>query len=711
MAGPRRPTSRARDRQPHRFSALLLTLLLLAPAIVHGQNPPVGDTARLRLDSLQVMVTRAAVTPDRSPMAISVVGRTAIQDGRPAVALDEALAAVPGLVVSNRHNFSLGPRIIMRGMGARAAFGVRGVRVMVDGIPLTMPDGQTNLNNLDLGSAGSIHVLRGPASALFGNAAAGVIAVETEPAPATFATETRLIAGNQGRGDLTRFIKAQTKIGQTIRGVDYVASMARLEVDGYRDHARTRQTLFNARLRAATGPATRLSVVVNAIDMPVADNPGALPLQQARAEPTAAWPNNVTTQSGEATRQAQVGVRLQHAGQRGRADVAAYGITRSLDNALPFGFIALDRAAGGLRASYEVAFASLPGAPGLIAGIDVEAQRDERREFANQAGQPVGAPRRDQQDRVTAVGPFAQLRGGTGPLELILGARYDAVRFEVDDRRGVEPDRSGRRTLHALSPMIGATWELRHVTLFANVASAFQTPTTTELINAPPAAGGQCCPAGFNPDLEPQRAYSTEIGARAGWGTVLHGALSFYHMDVRDALVPFQVPEVEGRDFFRNAARTRHRGMELSTALSPRTGILLHGALTWTDVRFRADSTGDALAGNRVPGVPARRVHAGLSWTPGRTRLSADLDYTSEQHTNDANTAIAPAVTRVDFRAEWSLRAVGAEFAPFVVLNNAFNARYYGSVSVNAFAGRYYEPAPGRNVYAGASVRTGPWRR
>jgi iron complex outermembrane recepter protein len=129
-------------------------------------------------------------------------------------------------------------------------------------------------------------------------------------------------------------------------------------------------------------------------------------------------------------------------------------------------------------------------------------------------------------------------------------------------------------------------------------------------------------------------------------------------------------------------------------------------------VRFTADpTTGDALAGNRVPGIPARRAHASISWNPGRYRLSVDVDHTGEQHTNDANTAAAPAVTRIDVRAEWSMRAAGAEFMPFVVLNNALDQRYFGSISVNAVGARYYEPAPGRNVYAGVSVRTGAWRR
>src|SRR5690606_27208123 len=216
--------------------------------------------------TLRVPVTRSLISAELAPVALSVIRRHEIQDARATVGLDEALASVPGLIVNNRQSFSLGSRIVIRGFGARAAFGVRGMRVLVDGIPLTMPDGQTNLNNLDLGSAGTIHVLRGPASALFGNAAGGVIAVETEPAPGPLSTEAGVTLGNQGRSSLTRLWKAQAKVGGTSGGVDYLASVSRMQADGYRDHGRARQTLVNARAGMHIGPSTRVSLVLNAVD-------------------------------------------------------------------------------------------------------------------------------------------------------------------------------------------------------------------------------------------------------------------------------------------------------------------------------------------------------------------------------------------------------------------------------------------------------------
>jgi iron complex outermembrane receptor protein len=688
-------------------AALTCLALGFTASAVAAQTPQ--DTAVVRLDTLHVPVTRSSVSTARVPVSVSLIGRERIQDARATIGLDEALAGVPGLIVDNRQNFSLGSRIVIRGLGARAAFGVRGVRMLVDGIPLTMPDGQTNLNNVDLGSAGAIHVLRGPASALFGNAAGGVIAVETEPAPGARSAEVRVTAGDQGRSSLTRMWKAQAKVAETVGAFDYLASVSRMHADGYRDHARARQTLLNARAGYSASAATRVTLVVNVADMPVADSPGTLPIDSARSTPHMAWAGNVATGSGESMRQGQIGLRLQHAGRVSRTDVSAYVLRRTLENPLPFGVVIdLGRTASGIRALHERGF----GAVAVIAGTDVEAQRDDRLEFDNVRGAPSGEPRRDQEDRVASIGPFAQARIDLGRAGLTLGARYDAVRFETIDRRDVVPDESGERTLHAPSVMAGLTFALPPATLFANVATAFQTPTTTELLNAPPAPGEPCCPGGFNTDLEPQRMLSTEVGVRGSIAERWSFEAAAYLMHVRDALVQFQVAEAAGRDFFRNAGRTRNRGIELATSAAITRTVTLSGAYTLTDVRFRDDgSDDDAFEGNRVPGITPHRVFAAATWSPGATTITAELQHNAAQYADDANTAENPAYTLLDARAQTALAIGTVELAPFVALNNLFDTNYFGSLTVNAFGGRYYEPAPGFNVVIGASVRTGSWRR
>ncbi|HEX2168060.1 MAG TPA: TonB-dependent receptor [Longimicrobiales bacterium] len=685
-------------------SAAVVCSLLCTAAPLHAQVPV--DSV-IPLDSLQVPVTRTSVSAARAPVSLSLIGRERIQGARATIGLHEALAGVPGLIIDNRQNFSLGNRVVIRGLGARAAFGVRGVRVLVDGIPLTMPDGQTNLNNLDLGSAGSIHILRGPASALFGNAAGGVIAIETEPAPGPRSAEARVTVGDQGRGSLTRLWKAQAKVAETIGAFDYLASVSRMETDGYRDYGRAEQTLLNTRAGLQAGDATRITLVLNAVDMPVAENPGSLPLDSALATPTMAWPRNVATGSGESMRQAQIGVRLHHERSHSRTDISVHALRRSLENPLPFAVIDLGRTAGGVRALYEHGL----GRVTVTAGVDAEAQSDDRLEFANEGGSPTGAPRRDQEDRVASIGPFAQARVSAGPAGVSLGARYDAVRFETIDRRA-DVDESGERTLHAPSFMVGATLDLGAAILFANVASAFQTPTTTELLNAPPAPGQPCCPGGFNTELEPQRVISRELGLRGSVSPRVSYEAAAYIMDVRDALVQFQVPEAEGREFFRNAGRTRHRGIELAANAAIMRDVSLSGAYTFTDVRFRDDgSTETSYEDNRVPGITPHRVFAAATWSPRASSITLELHHNGSQPADDANTAENPGYTLLDLRARTSFATGMIDIAPFVALNNLLDRSYFGSLTVNAFGSRFYEPAPGFNVTLGASIRTGAWRR
>jgi iron complex outermembrane receptor protein len=679
----------------------LFALCTLLPATLNAQ---VADTARVRLDSLQVSVMRSTQDLSRAPFAVSTVGRTHIQDGRLTVGLDEALAVVPGVIVNNRQNFSLGSRITIRGLGARAAFGVRGVRVITDGIPLTMPDGQSNLNNVDLGSAGAIQVLRGPASALHGNAAGGVISIVTESAPQLFSGEGRITVSDAGRDELNRLMKLQVKVGQTLGALDYIASVSRMETDGFRDFSSAEQTVLNTRIGYTASNATRIALTFNIADAPVAQNPGSLPRDSMALRPSMAWPRNVATGAGESARQSQLGLRALHQGAAIHADVSVYGLTRSLENPLPFAYIMLDRRAGGVRAVVEKRSDTF----GLSGGIDAEAQRDERREFANTAGEPTGTARRDQIDRVASIAPFAQARVRAGAAGFTLGARYDVFRFETEDLRGVTPDQSGDRSMSAPSAMLGITYDASPATFFANLGTAFQTPTTTELLNAPPAAGQPCCPVGFNEQLDPQRALSAEIGARMTVaGTALDAAL--YWMDVKDALIAFQVPDGDGREFFRNAGRTRHRGLELSAARRLHA-LDLGASYTYTDVRFEDDGVAtQSFEDNHVPGIPPHHVFASVSGNFSVARATLEVQHHAAQFTDDANTAEADAYTLLALRTQGTIRARGFSVSPWVAVENLLDEDYAGSVTVNAAAARFYEPAPGRTLQLGLTVRTGAW--
>ncbi|MCI0433054.1 MAG: TonB-dependent receptor [Gemmatimonadetes bacterium] len=686
------------------------------PAAAQATRPPQDSIRAIPLDSLAVSVTRGTLSRERMPAAIRQLDAADIQGAQAAIGLDEALDRVPGVLVNNRYNFSLGARISMRGLGARAAFGVRGVRVLADGIPLTMPDGQSNLNNVDLGSAGRIEVLRGPASSLYGNAAGGVIAISSEPPPARTGVDARLLAGDAGRDTLGRVLRLHAKTGgQAPNGSGWLLSLSHLDTDGFRDFSRAEQTLLNAKGTLALDERSTLTLLVNAVDAPVSQSPGALPIDSVRVRPSMAWPNNVRTGSGEATTQVQTGLTWVRTDGADRFDIAVYGLGRNVDNALPFAFILLERRAAGLRSSWSGTPLRSSDQFAVTGGVDVEWSRDERREFNNVSGAPGTTMQRSQTDRVSTIGPFAQVSfRASERVDLVAGARYDAVKFATDDMHLSDGgDDSGDRTLSALSPMAGISWAIRpRLRLYGNVATAFQTPTTTELINSPPATGQPCCPGGFNVALDPQKARSMELGARGDIGDGITIDAAFYHMNVQNTIVPFQVPDGEGREFFRNAGESRHRGVEVA-ALVP---IGRHAAtLAWTfnDFVFLDDGVESIdHEGNRLPGIPRHHLFAGLRLFPrDEVRIDLEADHTGEYFSNDANeeSSVNPAATVLDARLYWTRRFRQWRIAPFIAINNITDERYNASVVVNAVGRRYFEPAPGRNLHLGLSIAAGGW--
>ena len=682
-----------------------IALLLLA--LAGSASAQERDTARVRHRPVEVTVTRSIQSDVRTAAPVTVVSAAEIQRGQPTIGLDEALAVVPGVTVNNRYNFSLGTRIAIRGLGARAAFGVRGVRVLVDGVPLTMPDGQANLNNIDLASTGRIEVLRGPASSLYGNAAGGVISLESEAPPLrSFAGELRTVFGDLGRDDLGRMSKHQVKLGGQQGSADYLLSLGRMETDGYRAHSRAEQSTLNARVRF--GNATRFHAVLNHADAPVAQNPGSLPRDSANRRPAMAWPRNVATGAGESAQQTQLGVGAERQLQFGLVRVSAYGLTRSLENPLPFGYIMLDRKGGGARAAVSSSPRLGSAELSLIAGTDIELQRDDRSEFDNVNGN-AGTRRREQQDRVFTAGPFAQLTfSPTTRLALTAGARYDWVNFETEDRFLSDGrDDSGKRSLQAFSPRIAALFALsEQSSIYGSVSTAFQTPTTTELINRPPVTGSPCCPGGFNESLEPQRALNFELGIKGNWRGLARYELVGFHMKVDDALVPFQVAGVEGREFFRNAGETKQRGLEAALGVTPVRWLSIDAAYTRSDFTFVDDgNAANAFEGNEIPGVAPDHLFGRVRIRPHRAvTVELEHEYTSEFFTDDANLNRNSSAAITDARLILEADYNDLRITPFIALNNLSDERYNSSVVINAAGARYFEPAPGRNLYLGVSL-------
>lgn len=700
-------------RSPPALRHLAATLALLgAPVSSALAQLPADSAARARaardsaqaLDPVRVTVLRTPFDLSRAPFAISVLGTAELQRARPGFNLAESLVAVPGVQVDNRYNYALGERISVRGFGARAQFGVRGVRVLVDGIPATMPDGQTTLNHVDVASLGRAEVVRGPAAAIYGNASGGVLQLETEPAPsAPLSQRFRVLGGGDGLRRLQSTTAGRSTAGAT--PMDYSLNLSRLHYDGYRSWQDARNT-YAALNVGAGGPRTSVRLVGHLSNYE-AHNPGALSTELLRADPTQAFADNERRwRAGEEGRHRQLGATLRQELPAGELRISGYGLTRVLMNPIPQRFIDLDRRAGGARAAYGLPVRVAGRPVQFVAGVEREAQRDDRQNFVNDTGRRA-ALTLDQLERVTSTAGFAQLAVEASSRLNVLGAfRYDNTRFSAEDRfvSATNADDSGRRTMRATSPSLGVNWRVgRAASVYANYATAFETPTTTELANRPSGAGG------FNPDLEPQRTRSVEVGGSTPVTRRATAQLSLYRARVRGALIPFEVPGAAGRQFFRNAGSAIHRGVEAGATLAPVGGVSLRASYTFTDARFDEYAVaGVSFADERVPGVAPHRGEAVLGYEgPFGVLLELEERYASAVPVTDANTAgtEAPPYAVTNLRlAVPRARVAGVALAPFVGLTNVFDREYVGSVTVNAFGRRYYEPAPGRTLYVGLEL-------
>src|SRR5437764_5839831 len=664
-----------------------------------------------------VSVTRANPPINRIPQAVHLIERTEISRGRPTWGLDEALVTVPGVYAANRYNFSLDQRISIRGFGARSAFAVRGIKVLVDGIPQTLPDGQGQLTNLELGAADRIEILRGSASALFGNASGGVISIWTDPtAPQSIRQDLRVLFGTFDR-DLNRtWSKWQSSTAFRVGSGSGLVTVSRLDYTGRRQHSDADFRNVNSRWHFPLAKGWSLAATADLGWDPRADNPGALTAAEMARNPDSAAAINITRVAGKDVTQGQGGVtvRREFAGG-GEASLTVFGIARSLKNPTTFAYIDLDRFDYGTRVavSRPLPLGSLEHR--LTAGIDFQRQRDDRKNFRNNAGQVDTTVRTlDQLEHVTEVGPFVQSALQVTPhVSVTGGLRYDWVNFRADDRlvTASNPDDSGRRLMRALSGSVGvAVTPADALTVYGNVGTSFETPTTTELTNRPSGAGG------FNPTLEPQKATNYEVGVRGDVAGRLNYSLALYHAAVRGELIPFPVPaDANGRVFYQNAGRSRHRGVELGSELEIAAGLNLVTTWTYSDFRYTRYTLGtQVLDGQALPGIPQHWLHFLLQLRPPALRggwVEVEETHSSGFTVDDtASTSNAPRTGpwwTTNLRAGWDGTVGSVRLRPFVGFNNVWNRAYVGSVVINAANRRYYEPAPGRNVYVGFSLGAG----
>ncbi len=688
-------------------------LALAASVCAHAQELPVVPQ-----EPVVVSATRSATRVFDVPAAVGVVDGETIRSAGPMVNLSEALVRVPGISVLNRQNFSQDLQLSVRGFGSRSTFGIRGVRLIIDGIPATMPDGQGQASSVSLSSAERIEVLRGPLALLYGNAAGGVVQVFSE---AGSERPTVTLGTSAGAYDARRY---EVKFSGSSGPHGYTVDVSRYSTDGYRDHSAAQRDQLNAKWRWQLSDATRIDTVVNVLDQPLALDPLGLTRAQWEDNPRQSPAIAIQQDAHKTVKQKQAGSVLEHRFDADTTFVARiYVGRRELDNALSVplaaqlpatssgGIVDFDRHYSGAGVQLQRRFALADFAVArLLAGFDYDRMLDDRQGYLNNSG-VRGALRRDEDDKVANTDALLQASVDFGDRwSAIAGVRSSRVRFETADRYIApgNPDDSGELVYRATNPVAGVTWHASPaLNVYANAGRGFETPTFTEL--AYRNAG-----SGINKDLKASRSRHVELGAKWRAASAHSFEAALFDIRTRDEIVVDT--NVGGRSTFRNAGPTARRGIEL--AYTGRWSRDWRATVSVTALRARFDETvasGTGAAavtiarGNRLPGTPERSAFAEVAYAPraawGGFNTALEVVHVGHLYVNDANDDSAPAVTLVNLRAGFKHRIGGFEIEPLLRLENATDRRYAGSVIVNEANRRFFEPAPPRGWMASIIAR------
>jgi iron complex outermembrane receptor protein len=687
---------------------------LLASPLSWSADDQANPLAAAVLPEVRITAGRIAQKQFDAPASVHALDASALDWARPQVNLTEVLTFVPGLMSANRHNYAQDVQISIRGFGARAAFGLRGIRLIADGIPATTPDGQGQASTVSLTSADQVVVTTGPLAQLYGNSAGGVIQVQTRQPTDTPQGQIQSLWGSYGlqRTDW----QASGRSG----AVGMVADLSTFATDGYRANSAAKRTHFNGVLTWDVQPGTRIKLVINAFDMPQALDPLGLSRAQFDQDPSQAGSHALADRARKTVRQEQGGLlleqrlagglRLQTRLYAGHRDTQQFQARTSGSNGSWIG-LSRDYAGAGLQLGAQRGLAPDVSLDWTV-GLELDRSAERRQGGLSNAGQIIGGLNRDEVNTAQSRDLFAQVNWHLGASWTLTGGlRRSQVDFSSRDAYFDDgKDGSGAMRFGAFSPVLGATWHASdQFKVFANWGQGFETPTLAEVAyrNVAGSPVGQ----GLNAALRASHSKHSELGLKWQPDKQTQGQAALFRIRTDDEIV--SDVSAGGKTAFRNATRTSRDGLELSARSVLHRQWLLQASATLMLARY-VDAAGPIAAGNRMPSLPKRQWSASARWArdghgagaraPTGPELSAQWVARSSLYANDANTAVAGAYGLLDLQARQRLRWGAAELMFYAGLNNASDRRYVSSVISNQAAGRYFESGLPRHWLAGVQA-------
>ena len=658
---------------------LSLSLICISPTIVKSQNK--SNTTTITLKEVSLKAPKTQTPSSLLPISFSNRDLSSFQGIYQQLNLQEYLGSVPGLFTQNANNYAQDLRISLRGFGSRAAFGIRGVKIIVDGIPETTPDGQGQLDNLPLGLLKSLEVIRGPSSSLYGNASGGVIYLNTLDKLEGQTAKFRVSLGAYGFQNYQ--LSTSLENGKTVA----LIHANRIKTNGYRINSGLEQNLFNVKVKQLISANSTIQFQLNYTNSPIAEDPGGLTLEDTESNWTQARQKNLDYDTYESIDHFKAGIRwFQSLGSRWDIDTYGFYSFRDFYGKLPFengGIIDLDRNYFGVgtRLNYK------HEEHRWQIGLETSQQQDQRDRYLNVMG-IQGARSFSQLESFRNFGIYILDEVKWNNLLLRTSLRYDDSRLGADS---VSED----QIYQVLNPSIGLSYEIyENQRLFGNFSSSFETPTLSELSSNPTGKEG------LNLDLDPSKAKNFELGWKGLWGKTRIEANVFF-IESSNEILPYEIEAFPGRSFYRNTGATRRRGFELS-------GLYISNSwevqASITQARYQFNNI-EMEERNALPGIPNSQFFLQIMHiTPTKWKLQLTGESIGKFYADNANIVQIKDYQKIRLQGGKTITFGSTELNFFAGINNLFNAKYFDNIRLNAFGRRYYEPAPGRNIFLGLSA-------
>ena len=664
----------------------LLICLMTFPSLFFGQG--LSQTSTITLDEVALQAPKLKSSRFLIPASVSSIDLIPLQGFQQQLSLQEYLRAVPGLFSLNANNYAQDLRLSIRGFGSRAAFGIRGVKIIVDGIPETTPDGQGQVDNLPLALLSRLEVLRGPSASLYGNAAGGVLYLNTIDSLDGASTRFRSTFGSYGYQNY--------QLTSQLKGLKTTAllHLNHTNTKGFRAFSGLKQNVFNAKIKHSFNSRSKINFQLNYTNSPKAEDAGGLKLEETEADFRQARQRNLDYNTFEIIDQFKIGMRWeQQWGSQWNLDSYAFYSFRDFYGKLPFengGIIDLFRNYYGLgsRLSHEETQSKLTHRWQL--GFETNGQRDQRDRFRNLQGLQ-GDNVFSQLERFGNVGISLLDDLQWDKLLIRSGLRFDYQTLGADNEAEIQE-------YTVLNPSIGMSYAIsRAHRLFVNFSTSFETPTLSELSANP--SGGE----GLNLDLDPSKSINYELGWKTRGTSGYFEATTFY-IKSSNEILPYELEAFPGRSFYQNAGATRRYGLELTASYQwSRWGVQAN--LTQAQYQFDQQKAEDNLNGNSLPGIPNSQAFFQLNYsTNSDWNWILSGEHIGEFYANNTNSVAIQSFQKVRFQAQKSIQVPWGEIDFLGGINNLLNTTYYDNIRLNAFGARFYEPAPGRNFYLGFQI-------